>query len=862
MDYTISASNQTVYAKDTTVTPYGNIYSTGSSNTIYLTPQVAAATSYGTNYIYGVGQYNLLQYFKSPGPISIDETKGVALNGWGGTDYFSGINVFQLSNYSDKVLGNSESKIYYLGAGSDTIYGGGGFDVVTFYNAPSIDYQVNYDWSSDLWTIVNGSDVKKLYQIDEIQFGDKILISPKLVTLSNGSALSYAGTWVATPATSAARNGILAGGSSHALIKLDNSQYYGVVLTGWGYSPLDTISKTPPQVNISLLVPDKYGALNIDSSKYISDTLTWGAQSVIVADFNGDGMSDIFLSPYNETPFVPEPTTVYISNSIGKFSKFTLTDAVLAHDSALFYINGKPQVVDSVYFGGNQDPIYKFTDGNFIYSDLNITFQVNGDNLTTYTGASTTIGKFGAAGALELVRSDITSYSNNATIINDASIFVFSFKEPNNISLPPLQIIKPYLSTLDKYKNVISMNGQGQSHVYRVWSVDLNHDGALDVIAGESMWSAGTDSWPSALQILINKGDGKFVESTAKLNPDISLEVAEFDYTPTFIDLDKSGIETLMFAGGYTATPSRQSNFLLLNDGTGRLYVGLHEEFVSVTPLVYEFLDKQFAKDMAYHVPVYDTSTAIPKFIAVPQPNGSVNYVAEVQLNQELSNGLMQAQYVYVNVPLKYNPATDFMRNIIVSDRNNSMLMRTWAGNDIFYDFNSNSAGAHIDGGAGLDTSVYSKSVNTYKVNRTGDGSWSVAGNGISDTLVNVERLIFADSKTAGDLGLNQSAGETALLIGAVLPGKLALDPGKQPLLGAVIGLFDSGYSISVLAGALLRLDIWSILTGQPIPAAGRTLVQDSAIVNYLLTNINGIAPDASTLKANADVMHLSLIHI
>ena len=127
------------------------------------------------------------------------------------------------------------------------------------------------------------------------------------------------------------------------------------------------------------------------------------------------------------------------------------------------------------------------------------------------------------------------------------------------------------------------------------------------------------------------------------------------------------------------------------------------------------------------------------------------------------------------------------------------------------------------------------------------------------DNLTNVERLKFADSNLALDLGVTQSAGQTALLIGTVLPGKLALDASKQGLLGSVIGLFDSGYSIPVLSGALLRLDIWSILTGQSIPAASRTLAQDTEIVNYLMTNVNGIAPDTITLNTGVAPIHRTL---
>lgn len=162
-----------------------------------------------------------------------------------------------------------------------------------------------------------------------------------------------------------------------------------------------------------------------------------------------------------------------------------------------------------------------------------------------------------------------------------------------------------------------------------------------------------------------------------------------------------------------------------------------------------------------------------------------------------------------------------------------------------------------IDGGSGTDVFSYSTAKANYTIAATTSGFTLTSSAYGVDTLTNVERVKFSDCSLALDLGVSQSAGQTALLLGAVLPGKLALDSSKQALVGAVIGLFDTGlYSMTVLSGALLRLDIWSILTGQTISASSRSLTEDTAIVNYLMTNVNGQAPDATTLKTEAASMH------
>ena len=151
------------------------------------------------------------------------------------------------------------------------------------------------------------------------------------------------------------------------------------------------------------------------------------------------------------------------------------------------------------------------------------------------------------------------------------------------------------------------------------------------------------------------------------------------------------------------------------------------------------------------------------------------------------------------------------------------------------------------DAGANhVNTAIYSDVIANYVVdlNVTGGVVHHTIANEtpIMDvTLTNVERLSFSDTKLALDTATTQSAGETALLIGAVLPGQTALDVSHQALLGAVIGLFDQGNSLLTLSGVLMRLPIWDALTGH----ANAT---NSQIANYLLTNVLGTAPSQALL--------------
>jgi hypothetical protein len=153
-------------------------------------------------------------------------------------------------------------------------------------------------------------------------------------------------------------------------------------------------------------------------------------------------------------------------------------------------------------------------------------------------------------------------------------------------------------------------------------------------------------------------------------------------------------------------------------------------------------------------------------------------------------------------------------------------VLRGYAGND------------RIDGGGGIDTAVFSGAAGRYQIQKNGTSA-SVSGPDGVDTLLAIERLQFDDKKIA--LDIDGSAGFAAELLGAILGRELMLL--KKPLLGAVMDLFDQGYTLQTLAGAVMRLDIWDLLANGGQPGATNTL-----IANYLLTTVNKAAPSAAEL--------------
>ena len=152
-----------------------------------------------------------------------------------------------------------------------------------------------------------------------------------------------------------------------------------------------------------------------------------------------------------------------------------------------------------------------------------------------------------------------------------------------------------------------------------------------------------------------------------------------------------------------------------------------------------------------------------------------------------------------------------------------------------------------INGGGGIDTVVINAKRVNFNISADANSSYVDAISGASGqsdttTLNSVERVAFNDGlSVALDTGLNQAGGHAALLLGAVL-GQAAL-AAKKPLVGVAIALFDQGFTLKDLSGAVMRLDIWGLLAN-----GGNATATNTQIANYLLTTVNKTAPSAATL--------------
>lgn len=583
--------------------------------------------------------------------------------------------------------------------------------------------------------------------------------------------------------------------SFYSPITLGPDKLNGIVLGGWSFSGWKNTVLRP--ISIAILDQGADGTLILNTGKYISDPTTNGQGSVIVSDFNLDGVDDIFLAAHNESPLISMASTVYLSKPNHTFEKITLADSTQAHSASLGLLNGIPTIVTSGY--GLNDPFYQFNP-----STNSFTVNTWGNTFAgSIYGSSALTGSFTSDGKSQLIIVDFKTGPGYRFDPNAPHKLAIYQLEGANLANTPAFIAPLYFDNKQEYQNKgLVSEWSGLSHGYRVWEDDFNNDGRNDLLVGVGIWSADAGWQKSKLQMFQNQGDLQFTDVTDSLGQAYDENSSFVDYSMQMVDLDGSGIKSYLIAGDPFATGDRRSSYIMANDGTGNLHIALHDQF------------EQWASGLP------------AKFIAYQLSDGTINYL--VQKDLEMS-GLF-------NFPLKYNITNDFTANITILDRNQSMLMRTWAGNDTFYDLNANIAPASIDGGLGLDRSIYSDQVSNYQITRLADNKFGLkhihnsSSQNISDTLTNIERLQFTDTNIALDIA--GTAGEAYRIYEAAFDRAPDLSG-----LGYWINAMDNGAALINVAGGFIGSDEFQSRYGN---------ASDTDFIRLLYENVLDRQPDAA----------------
>lgn len=582
-------------------------------------------------------------------------------------------------------------------------------------------------------------------------------------------------------------------------------------------------------------------------------------REIVVADYNGDGRDDVFVAAHGIDTGLSTQTgernLLLLSTPVG-----TLVDATenlpnysdFSHSATAGDIDGDG---DLDLFVGNfrSSGVYRLPylllndgTGHFTPTTASLPNRELSGVADGVIGASLLADQNGD-GKLDLILGD---HSNKLSRIylNDGT---GRFNESTRVDLPPIVIRGANAVVLD------------------ILSADFDQDGRPDLILtgqGLAPNTSGSVNAGSYMQYLRNAGNNSYVdESTTRFPGNLDPNRGQSNFFLTAIDVNRDGHLDVFVRNVNTGGQPEAAGtpYFWINDGTGRFHAqdfSLLTSFYGFGGKVVEPIDADgeagidfIAADYRWalfeSVQVLGTGPGYADGAAMGAPGFNEDFylnqypdvfeavtagMVTSGLNHFLVSGRSEGRFPFAPGTRLSGSAGD--DNIVLREGNEHA--EGLGGDDRFFGAAGNDT---LDGGAGIDVAAYIGNRTTFTLTRTSAGftATDTAGTEGTDTLMGVERLEFFDVGVALDTAVTDAAGGAALLIGAVLGGGVVA--ARKDLVGTVLALIDEGLTPQILSGAIMRLPIWNLLAGG---------TDSTHIATYLLTTVNGIAPDASTLSA------------
>jgi hypothetical protein len=272
----------------------------------------------------------------------------------------------------------------------------------------------------------------------------------------------------------------------------------------------------------------------------------------IVADFNHDGIDDLFLGGFHDFPANDYASKVFLSQQGQPHKEIVLPGITWNHGIVAADINrdGNIDVINSLGQMWLNDG-----KGNFTFHDHN--WNLNTSNGLWMHGMGVCVGDFNNTGRPQVLITDLNLDAQGGPI-QDTGIF-----ELDSNLIPTASHILP-VPVLDRNSTTTEI-----SHDVTCRVADINGDGKLDVLVfSRPLASARNGQWTNegVVQTLINNGNWQFTDTTDTAMVGYPTNVL-VSYTPYMMDLNGDGKVDLFTS--YFDQGTGKANMAWINNGLG-----------------------------------------------------------------------------------------------------------------------------------------------------------------------------------------------------------------------------------------------------------------------------------------------------
>jgi hypothetical protein len=548
MEYHGSSGNDLIDQQKLSLPDGSIIYGEAGDDTIALTNGIAVGGA-GNDTIRALGSWATAAYWGSPKGVEVDLKAGTAKDGYGTVDTLVNVRVVQGSSYDDLMIGSGADENFFGGTGNNTVIGGGGKDTVSYYFERSTAATIRYDAASDTFTINKnfiGGD-----------YGTDILRGISLITFSGGgsdNAVIARSSFVGSFRPSSTSVGVVLPAGAFV------SDFRTGEFNGDGITDLALVTQKGTGTGLApsfILLGNGKGAYSDGSTTVFaagSPQAITGGGRMLVADFNGDKISDIFQLDFGDDapPFPGGKNHLYLSSpGSGKLNDLSATLAqgnALNHGGSTGDVNGDgyADVLSNTLNIGNvlylNDTTGHFTSRPDLLPHALVSLG-NRSVPLTYTFSGMVDVNADARVDLVLGTWDGSPDPASLVLLNDGR---GNFSQTSPIVLPS--------------------SGVAGEIILDVKPIDLNGDNYADLMLSVTNGGAGDVFYRTPyIQLLVNDGTGHFRDETNSRLPQPKQADSGWYQVLSAVDFNRDGKMDILASTAGSAVDS----VVYLNNGAG-----------------------------------------------------------------------------------------------------------------------------------------------------------------------------------------------------------------------------------------------------------------------------------------------------